>query len=290
LIVTADDFGLAPEVNAAVETAHKNGILTAASLMIGAPAAADAADRARRMPSLKVGLHIVLTDGYPVSPASRLPNLVDKFGRFRSDMARSSVRIFLDPTVRRQVAYEIAAQFEAFLATGLQLDHVDCHKHWHLHPTIAGLILDIGQRYGMTALRVPSEPVRVLKRVETQTSSRLSWVTSTCAALLKARVRRRRLLAADRVFGLAWSGAMTETRVAGLLAHLPDGLTEFYFHPATSNSFSGATPGYRYADELAALVAPGIVSAARSRGIRLIGYADLAENGGAMTQMDAGSS
>ena len=155
MIVTADDFGLAPEVNAAVETAHSKGILTAASLMVGAPAAADAVDRARRMPSLKVGLHIVLTDGYPVLPPSRLPNLIDRSGRFRSDMGRASVRIFFDPMTRRQVADEITAQCEAFLATGLQLDHVDCHKHWHLHPTIAGLILDIGQRYGMTALRVP---------------------------------------------------------------------------------------------------------------------------------------
>jgi chitin disaccharide deacetylase len=283
LIVTADDFGLAPEVNAAVETAHKNGILTAASLMIGAPAAADAVARARRLPSLKVGLHIVLSDGYPVSPASRLANLVDSSGRFRNDMARSSVRIFVDPMVRRQVADEIAAQFEVFLATGLPLDHVDCHKHWHLHPTIAGLILDIGHRYGMTALRVPEEPVRVLKLVEKQTSSRLSWVTSTCAALLKARVRRHRLLAADSVFGLAWSGAMTESRVAGLLAHLPDGVTEIYFHPATSNSFSGATPGYRYADELAALVAPRIISAAKGGDIRLISYSNLAENSGVMT-------
>jgi len=283
LIVTADDFGLAPEVNAAVETAHKNGILTAASLMIGAPAAADALARSRRMPALKVGLHIVLTDGYPVSPASRLPNLVDRSGRFRSDMGRASVRIFVDPMARRQVAEEITAQFDAFVATGLPLDHVDCHKHWHLHPTIAGLIFDIGQRYGMTALRVPSEPVRVLKLVEKQTSSKLSWVTSTSAALLRARVQRRRLFAADRVFGLAWSGAMTETRVAGLLAHLPDGLTEFYFHPATSNSFSGAVPGYRYADELAALVAPRIVSAARGHDIRLIGYSDLAEKSGATT-------
>jgi hopanoid biosynthesis associated protein HpnK len=283
LIVTADDFGLAPEVNAAVEAAHKNGILTAASLMIGAPAAADALDRARRMPALKVGLHIVLTDGYPVSPASRLPNLVDRSGRFRSDMGRASVRIFVDPMARRQVAEEITAQFDAFVATGLPLDHVDCHKHWHLHPTIAGLIFDIGQRYGMTALRVPSEPVRVLKLVEQQTSAKRSWVTSTSAALLRARVQRRRLFTADRVFGLAWSGAMTETRVAGLLAHLPEGLTEFYFHPATSNSFSGAAPGYRYADELAALMAPRIGSAARSHGIRLIGYSDLAEKSGATT-------
>jgi hopanoid biosynthesis associated protein HpnK len=284
LIVTADDFGLAPEVNAAVETAHSNGILTAASLMIAAPATADAVDRARRMRSLRVGLHIVLTDGYPVSPPSCLPNLVDKSGRFRGDMARASVRIAVDPTVRRQVADEIAAQFEAFLATGLRLDHVDCHKHWHLHPTIAGLILDIGQRYGMTALRIPSEPVRVLRLVEKQTSSKLSWVTSTWAALLKARVRRRRLLAADRVFGLAWSGAMTEARVAGLLAHLPDGLTEIYFHPATANSFSGAAPGYRYTDELAALVAPRIVSAVKGRDIRLVGYSDLAEASGTMTK------
>jgi chitin disaccharide deacetylase len=280
LIVTADDFGLAPEVNAAVETAHSNGILTSASLMIGAPAAADAVDRARRMRSLSVGLHIVLTDGYPVLPPSRLPNLVDKSGRFRSDMARASVRIFFDPMARRQVADEIAAQFEAFVATGLRLDHVDCHKHWHLHPTISGLILDIGQRYGMTALRIPSERMRVLKLIEKQTSSKLSWVTSTCAALLKARVRRRRLLAADRVFGLAWSGAMTESRVAGLLAHLPDGLTEIYFHPATSNSFSGATPGYCYIDELAALVAPRITLAVKGAGIRLVGYSDLAENSG----------
>jgi hopanoid biosynthesis associated protein HpnK len=283
LIVTADDFGLAPEVNAAVETAHSNGILTAASLMMGAPAAADAVDRARRMRSLRVGLHIVLTDGYPVSPPSRLPDLVDKSGRFRSDLIRSSVRIFIDPTVRRQVAYEIAAQFEAFVATGLRLDHVDCHKHWHLHPAISGLILDIGERYGMTALRIPSEPVRVLRLIDKQTSSKLSWVTSTCAALLKARVRRRHLLAADRVFGLAWSGAMTESRVAGLLAHLPDGITEIYFHPATANSFSGAAPGYRYTDELAALVAPRIVFAARDQDIRLIGYSDLAENSGAMS-------
>jgi chitin disaccharide deacetylase len=284
LIVTADDFGLAPEVNAAVEAAHSNGILTAASLMIGAPAAADAVDRARRLPSLKVGLHIVLTDGFPMLPPSRLPNLVDRSGRFRSDMARASVGIFFDPTVRRQVADEIAAQFEAFVATGLRLDHVDCHKHWHLHPTIAGLILDIGQRYGMTALRVPREPVRVLRLIEKRMSSRLAWLTSICAALLKARVRRRGLLAADRVFGLAWSGAMTQSRLSGLLAHLPDGLTEIYFHPATSNSFSGAAPGYRYSDELAALVAPRIVSAARGDDIRLVGYSDLAERSGAMTQ------
>ena len=284
LIVTADDFGLAPEVNEAVETAHRNGILTAASLMVGAPAAADALNRARRLPSLRVGLHIVLIDGHPVSPPGQVPALVDGSGRFRNDMGAASVRIFFDPAVRRQVAAEIAAQFEAFAATGLPLDHVDCHKHWHLHPTIAGLVLKIGRRYGMTALRVPSEPMRVLRLVESVSPLPQSFATAAAAARLRARVRRHDLRAADRVFGLAWSGAMTEQRVAGLLAHLPDGLTEIYTHPATSNSFPGAVPGYRYADEFAALVAPRVSAATKAAGIRLTGYSDLAEASGAITQ------
>jgi len=87
LIVTADDFGAAREVNEAVEAAHRGGILTAASLMVAARAADDAVARARRMPSLRVGLHVVLVEGKPVLPASDVPHLVDGSGDFRSDMA-----------------------------------------------------------------------------------------------------------------------------------------------------------------------------------------------------------
>jgi hopanoid biosynthesis associated protein HpnK len=275
LIVTADDFGLAREVNEAVETAHRNGVVTAASLMVGASAAADAVARARQLPSLGVGLHIVLIDGRPVLPASDLPALVDGSGRFRNDMAAASIRIFFDALARQQLTREITAQFEAFAATGLRLDHVDCHKHWHLHPTIGRLILEIGRRFGMKALRVPSEPVAVLRLVEKQASSMQSLVTALCAARLRALVRKYRLKSPDRVFGLAWSGAMTEPRIAGLLAHLPDGLTEIYTHPATSNTFAGAAPGYRYVDEFNALLASEIVAAAKGGRIRLKAYSDI---------------
>jgi hopanoid biosynthesis associated protein HpnK len=230
------------------------------------------------MPSLKVGLHIVLVDGRPVSPPAMVPNLVDKSGLFRNDMARASFRIFANPETRRQVSIEITSQFEAFMATGLKLDHVDCHKHWQLHPTIARLVLDIGQRYGMKALRIPAEPLSVLRTIERQTLSPLSPIISAFAELLRARVRRYHMCTPDRVFGLAWSGAMTESRIAGLLAHLRDGVTEIYSHPATSNTFEGAVPGYRYADELAALIAPEIVATAKSTDIRLIGYSDLVAN------------
>ena len=73
LIVTADDFGAAVEVNEAVEAAHRTGILTAASLMVSGAAAGDAVARARRNPNLRVGLHLVLVEGRPTLPAAAVP-------------------------------------------------------------------------------------------------------------------------------------------------------------------------------------------------------------------------
>jgi predicted glycoside hydrolase/deacetylase ChbG (UPF0249 family) len=136
-------------------------------------------------------------------------------------------------------------------------------------------VIEIGKRFGMTALRVPSEPIGVLRRIETQASSAESFVTAASAAYLRARLRRHRLRTTDRVFGLAWSGAMTEQRVAGLLMQLPDGVTEIYCHPATSDKFAGAVPGSRYADELAALTSRNVATAVNRAGIQLTNYCDL---------------
>ena len=166
LIITADDFGLSEPVNAAIEAAHRNGILTAASLMVGAPAAADAIARARALPNLRVGLHVVLVDGDPVADRAQIPDLVDSGGRFRNDLARFGMQIAFDASLRRQIETEIAAQFEAYRATGLPLDHVDGHRHLHLHPNIAGAIMRVGKRYGMRALRVPVEPWRVVAAID----------------------------------------------------------------------------------------------------------------------------
>jgi chitin disaccharide deacetylase len=273
LIVTADDFGAALAVNDAVEQAHTDGILTAASLMVSAPAAADAVARARALPRLRVGLHLVLVEGRPTLPAASVPDLVDASGNFRTDMARTAVNMFFRPSVRRQLEAEIAAQFDAFRATGLSLDHVNTHKHFHLHPTIASIILRVGKAYGMRAMRVPLEPQHVLERIEPRAKLPSALVTAPWAALSRSRFRRAGLRVPDQVFGLAWSGAMTPARVLGLIENLPDGLTELYLHPATG-PYPGNAPGYRYAEELAALVAPRVVEASRNSAIVKGGFAD----------------
>ena len=274
LIITADDFGAAPQVNAAVESGHRHGVLTAASLMVGAPAAAEAIELARSLPSLRVGLHLVLVEGRPVLPPSQVPDLVDDTGFFRTDMSRAGATMFFKPSARRQLAAEVTAQFEAFSATGLPLDHVNAHKHFHLHPTIAGLILKIGPRHGMTAARIPIERRDVLARIEPRASYRATPVVDTWASLARSRFRRAGIAVPDCVFGLRWSGAMTASRVAGLIDQAPPGLTEIYLHPATDGAFAGAAPGYRYAEEMAALTHPEVVLAAKTPNLRRGGFMD----------------
>ena len=277
LIVTADDFGAAPEVNEAVEQAHRHGILTATSLMVAGDAAADAVARAGRLPRLGVGLHLVLVDGRPMLPRERVPDLVDKDGRFRANMALAGARFFFLAHVRRQLAAEIEAQFAAFAATGLTLDHVNAHKHFHLHPTVADLVVRIGRRFGLRAARAPVEPRALLAGIEPIQRSLADRVSAPWARRVKARLARAGLLVPDQVFGLAWSGAMTAPRLREIVARLPRGLSEIYLHPATSDTYRGHAPGYRYRDELAALTDAGVRDAVAARPARRGRFMDFTE-------------
>ena len=275
LVITADDFGADLAVNEAVEIAHRDGVLTAASLMVTGVAADDAVHRACQAPKLRVGLHLALVDARPRLSPGEIPHLVGADGAFRSNMAAAGARMFFHPVARRELAAEIEAQFAAFAATGLALDHVNAHKHFHLHPTIAGLILEIGARHGLRALRVPLEPAATLNSVEPGAASRPD-LTAPFARRLRARARRAGLTAPDQVFGLRWSGAMTASRLAGLVRAAPVGLTEIYLHPATQDRFVGSAAGYHYKDELAALTSDEVRAAAS--GARLGGFVDFAAN------------
>jgi hopanoid biosynthesis associated protein HpnK len=273
LIITADDFGVAPEVNEAVELAHRGGVLTAASLMVGSPAAADAIARARRMPGLRVGLHVVLVEGRPVLPAGAVSRLVDETGAFRRGLAALGAEIAFSRRARGQAAAEITAQFDSFLESGLRLDHCNAHQHFHLHPVIGELVAEIGSRFGLRSVRVPLEPSRVLNKIERGNLGAAGWLPAAFAQRLARRLRRDGFLVPDQVFGLRWSGQMTAARLRGLIRNLPDGLSEIYLHPATG-TFAGAAPGYRYREELEALMADDVAAACRDASLRLGGFSD----------------
>jgi chitin disaccharide deacetylase len=280
LIICADDFGRDLSVNEAVERAHRDGILTVASLMVGAPEAADAVARAKRLPRLGVGLHLVLADGAPVLPAAAVPALVGADGAFEPNMVRAGFRFYFSPAARRQLAAEIRAQFEAFRATGLALDHVNGHKHFHVHPTVARLVVEIGRDFGLRAARLPGEPAAPLRLAfPGERYKAPGW--SPVLSGLRRRLDRAGLARNDQVFGIAWSGAMIEDRVLALLPHLPDGVSEIYFHPAAPSgaAASALLPGYRQTEELAALVSPLVRRRIAELGLLLATYRDLPRAG-----------
>jgi hopanoid biosynthesis associated protein HpnK len=240
--------------------------------MVGAPAAGDAVARAKRLPNLGVGLHLVLADGAPLLPARELPALVGADGLFDPNMVRAGFRFYFSPAARRQLAAEIRAQFAAFRATGLDLDHVNGHKHIHLHPTVARLVVEIGREYGIKAVRLPSEPAAALRQAfpaERQVAR--AW--SPVLTALRRRLARAGLARNDQVFGIAWSGAMVEDRILALLPHLPPGISEIYCHPAVVAS--ALVPGYRRAEELAALLSPRVRRRIGELGLDLVRYRDL---------------
>jgi hopanoid biosynthesis associated protein HpnK len=277
LIVTADDFGLHEALNEAVQQATDGGVLSAASLMMAAPATADAVCRARHLPQLRVGLHLVLADGCAVLPATLLPDLLDAQGRFGTRMFSAAVRYFLLPRARRQLEAEIRAQFAAFARTGLSLDHVNAHKHFHLHPTLLEMILDIGRDFGLRMMRVPDEPLWFSLRAGGALSGASTLLLAPWIALMRQRLRSAGVACNDYLFGIGGTGAMDEAALLEILGRLPPGVSELYLHPAlpVPGPISSASAGYRHAEELRALLSERVRCAASGPGIVRGGYADV---------------
>lgn len=280
VIVTGDDFGLAEPVNEAILEAHQRGILTTASLMVSGGAAADAVYRAHSTPTLRVGLHLVVVEGRPVLPPREVPGLVDAGGEFSGRLVRTGFSYFFRPVVRQELEKEIGAQFEAFMKTGLGLDHVNTHNHMHLHPTILSLIIKIGRLYGLKAVRVPYEPPLLSWRATRKDlGSRIAWWAFLWPwiRLMKSRLRREGILYNDIVFGMAESGGMTPSLVLSFVRMIPQGVTELYFHPSVRRcpEIDRTMPDYQHEEEYRALTSSAILAELERLAIQRIAFGDL---------------
>jgi len=280
LICTADDFGLALPVNEAVEEAHRNGILTCASLMVTGTAATDAIRRARAMPALGVGLHLVLVDGCPALPPDEIPDLVDADGRFHRKPAMIGTRIFFQKRLQQQVEREIRAQFALFRESGLALDHVNAHHHFHQHPTIVGMLLRMAEEFGIRSVRWPVEPPLPSWRAQRQRLlfRSAAWLCSAARLLrMQQRLNRAGIGCNDAMFGLYDSGDMTPERVERFLRMLPDGVSEIYCHPAT-RSWQGTDtlpPDYRCVEEFQAMADPAMRKRLEQAGVKRVSFAGM---------------
>jgi hopanoid biosynthesis associated protein HpnK len=268
LIVNADDFGRSESINQAVVRAHREGLLTTASLMVNEPAAADALRLARENPNLGVGLHLSLVCGASALAPEQIPDLADAHGRFSDNAPAAGWRYFFNARCRDQLRSEIQAQVEKFHAAGLALDHLDGHLNMHLHPVVLGILAENARRWGIRAMRLTRDRFFLNARLASG-----QWAYRASHALIFGLLARRArpLLArhdirhTGAVFGLLQNGRVDAAYLEKLLPRLPAGDSELYSHPSLGQS----------REEFDALIDPNIGNLARRLGLRLIRYQDL---------------
>ena len=268
LIVNADDFGRSASINQAVIRAHREGILTTASLMVNEAAGEEAVALAREHPNLGVGLHLTLLCGHSALPGERIPGLVNASGEFTNNPAGAGFRYFFQRSLRAQLRREIHAQFQRFRATRLPLDHVNGHLHLHLHPTVFRILMADAAQLGIKHLRLTFDPFRLNLRLA---SGQLAYRALHAAIFhpLSARARpalaQRGIRHTEAVFGLLQNARVDEPYVTRLLPHLPAGDSELYSHPSLNE----------FRNEFDALISPTVKEQVRQQGIKLIRYQDL---------------
>ena len=268
LIVNADDFGLSASVNAAVLRAHREGILTTASLMVNEPGFTEAVVLAKENPKLGVGLHLTLLHGHAALPADQIPGLVNARGEFSNSPVGVGMSYFFNSSLRAQLRAEISAQFQKFHATGLKLDHVNGHLHLHLHPTVLKILMSDAATTGITHMRLTRD---CLSRSNRMTRGRWFYRVSHAAIFEMLSGRARKILAerkirhAEITFGLLQDSHVDEDYVLKLLPELPAGDSELYAHPSLD----------RFKHEFEALISPRVREQIEKLEIKLIRYQDV---------------
>jgi chitin disaccharide deacetylase len=240
LIVTADDVGLDSGMTAGAIRAHREGIVTACSVVANGRAFEDAIARLRDVPSLEVGVHLALVEEVALTTGA--------------PMARNYLEFLL---VRRgvNVERELRAQIERVLATGLRVTHLNGHQHLHGLPALFRLVLRLAREYRIGYVRAPRD------------------AGGRAGAGRRMAVRALAMLTPrggtnDRAIGIAEAGHLTADRIIALLGCV-DGITELVAHPGIG---VGSYAHWRYAweAETVALCDPRVRAAVAERGIALL--------------------
>ena len=300
LIVNADDFGLTAGVDRAIVETHTNGVVTSTTLMATGAAFEDAVRAARLAPSLSVGCHVVLVDGTPVSPADTIDTLVAirsaEPEKFFSSLSAFAARAMLVGFDQDQLVTEITAQIRKIQAAGLQVTHLDTHKHAHMFPEILTALLRAARICGVRAIRNPIVPVKALPaklfKAKRELWKRYSQVRvlHTFSRQFLQKTKRAGIFAPDGVIGVIETGMVDAELLRQTIAKLPEGTWELVCHPGYDDADLGAVRTRLRASrgqERDLLVSPEFRQFLAEQKIELLGYRRFVEELGEKSRKTA---
>jgi hopanoid biosynthesis associated protein HpnK len=284
LILNADDFGMTLGVNEGIIRAHREGILTSATLMANGEAFDDAVECARANKELGVGCHLVLVGGKCVATKDSVASLVDAGGNLPDSLPLFVAKISSGIIRIEEIEREFRAQIGRVRAAGIEPTHLDTHKHTHAHPRVMEALGKVAKECGIARVRKPIENLRDSWETSQAGGQGVSMQILAAGAVraiapqFAAISRRYGLLSPDHFLGLAMTGQLSPTVLRSVIGTVVDGTTEIMLHPGICDADlarSGSRLQKQREDELQGLLDPGVRSAVTERGIRLISYREL---------------
>jgi predicted glycoside hydrolase/deacetylase ChbG (UPF0249 family) len=248
LIINADDFGLTPGINRAIQDLHRARALTSTTLMATGSAFEDAVAIARASPTLGVGCHIILVDGVPVTHPSEIPTLLGADGKtFRTSLLDFSQALLLRSIHPEEILRETIAQIRKLQRSGIDVTHLDTHKHTHLFPAVTRALLEAAQRCGVGAIRNPFEPSRSLAlhhgtRLRRTT---IQLLNRAFRASFEAHFQSTHpnVATTDGTLAISTTGDLNHRTLAHVLKSLPEtGTFEIVCHPGYTDAVLAALP------------------------------------------------
>jgi hopanoid biosynthesis associated protein HpnK len=284
LIINADDFGYTHGVNEGIIRAHRDGILTSATLMATGMAFDDAVERAKANPKLGVGCHLVLTGGNAVAPKATIPSLADRNGRLPESLPALVARLSVGSVRTEDLDTELRAQLDKIRRAGIELTHVDTHKHTHVYPRVMDAVGRAAREFGITRVRNPIEDLRDSWRTaRSEKSGLVGNMAASCAvrsvgSWFQSIARKHGLRSPDHFLGLAVTGYVGASALCRLIDTLSDGRTEIMTHPGLCDAELMSTDtrlNQQRETELDGLLSAEAKRLTETRGIRLISYREL---------------
>jgi hopanoid biosynthesis associated protein HpnK len=278
LVVHADDFGLSEPINDGILKAHRNGVLTSASLMANGRGFEHAVSICRQVPTLDVGVHLTLVEERPVLDAPSVTTLVDENGRFHRRATVLAQRYFRRKISIEQVHSELDAQIRKVLSHGIRVTHLDGHQHAHMLPRILRVTVDLARRYGIRFLRFPAEQVALYMLAKREAFTRLPQLAGL--NFLSFLGRNASIRRTDHFVGFFLGGKLNKANLLRVIQHLPRrGTCELMCHPGIDDPQpTHAHWGYRWAEELDALLDREVAEALRRRPVQLTSYRELLDS------------
>ncbi|MBN1354314.1 MAG: ChbG/HpnK family deacetylase [Candidatus Omnitrophica bacterium] len=275
LAITADDFGLAEDINRAIVECYRKGVITNISLLAVGEAYHDAVRRAKENGITKLGAHLAITDFFkPVSSQEFVPSLVGRNGLFTSGYQTFLCRYLAGFVNNNDIYSEFKNQIAKIKNDGFSISHLNTHQHVHMVPGILKIVTALAEEEKVEYVRFPREKLGILTRLKEPSASIRNLMLLSMCLLSEGLLKKAHVKYNDYFAGHAYALRTKKKYIYDMLSETGDGLMELNCHIGYfTENVRKRFPYYKNCEkEMELLCDEAFLNEIKSRNIKLVSY------------------